>query len=512
MPNNDPVQNWVQQRRGRGYQVGVRGGVARLISSRAGAIDLGHVPDEIDALSVVIKEPGTDRLSVTSNRPLARLRLYVPETNRRQVFEVRLTVELLEVFGIHRRSETYISAPGVSQISLSGGLFYLFANPMPLLRHVEVRNATFSAEGNVLQNPVELTIGGSATIGGGLDITSLESRGESAELTAASDLSIGSADNATFKLIAGRITIDKATNLTIDIADKGVLKAGRIVGGSFVGPGVLTVLRAAHHSGISTQLLMEANSTGLFVKGSPEIKRLYPGATLIGASDGTLAPRIIDGDMKNARIENLNVYYIDTRALPFLEQLEHLTVWIPDSRKLRIENEHNRGDGVAVVPISKEFSARYHFWRRISEMVAEKGGRGEVQSRLRETANRTRLRSLSGFTRERLLLWLYSLVGYGERIGLPLAIHTSLAVGFAVLIGLWFPDALGANEAQPCSLGEFAWLAWQILISPLAFFRFAEVPDVATQWAQVLLMLVRINGVVMIFFSLAAIRRVARAE
>lgn len=222
------------------------------------------------------------------------------------------------------------------------------------------------------------------------------------------------------------------------------------------------------------------------------------------------------GDLENSVIEDLDVTGLWLWDLEKLAKAERLSIATPDKRKEmihmaeRIQSPHGLAGG-------DPSTSRAFFWRRLSDIVADKHGSGEGQSRVRYIANEMRLGSPAISKRERSLLNLYKLVGYGESIGRPLYLFLSACalLAAAVSVDCLLPDAFCSPLFQDVELTEaldpLEGLI-RLVVSPLAFFRFVDGPYAASDWTSLMLVGLRIVGVLMIFFSLAAVRRVAKAE
>jgi hypothetical protein len=152
--------------------------------------------------------------------------------------------------------------------------------------------------------------------------------------------------------------------------------------------------------------------------------------------------------------------------------------------------------------------ARQVFWAQLSDLVADKKAPGSVQSALRFVAAHARLKASPRRSRERSWLRLYWLVGYGERIGRPLLIYLT-AAAFVFGLVVW-----GVGDLLPAEGSSVDWgLGWDLLVLPLSFFRLTGDSVISGGWlADALTLALRVGGVLMVFFSLAAVRRLTKAE
>ncbi len=210
---------------------------------------------------------------------------------------------------------------------------------------------------------------------------------------------------------------------------------------------------------------------------------------------------------------------LEPEVLGELEQAEQLSPWIPRSARqikkalegmfwpLPPEQESGHEDVEPEPSLNTAWSQRAHFWARMSRLVRNKHASGSVQADTRLTAAICRRRSLGWERqawRERLLLSLHALVGYGERIGLPLYWHVGLSLPvFLYLTWERLPTL------TPDSLIQ-AWL--RVLFAPLAFFRLVDVPIAQWIMPRLVLLLYQILGILFLFFFITAVRRVAKAE
>jgi hypothetical protein len=145
----------------------------------------------------------------------------------------------------------------------------------------------------------------------------------------------------------------------------------------------------------------------------------------------------------------------------------------------------------------------------MSKIMRDLHANGGVQSEVRLAAARARRRAPSaGWRKERILLLLYSWVGYGERISLPLVILLATSLVATSALFPWSKPNMRLTDAA----GAFAALWSHVVLSPLSFFHVLDPPKAAGFAGQVLLAVYQLIGVVMVFFCLASIRRVAKAE
>jgi hypothetical protein len=219
-------------------------------------------------------------------------------------------------------------------------------------------------------------------------------------------------------------------------------------------------------------------------------------------------------DCKGGLLDGVGVYWLEgIGELTTLEQAESFSPWFPPRSRLGVSlpwrdprtafrDRMILGGGSAETIRQKQA----HFWNRMAGILENNHAGGTVQSEVRWEAARARRRALR-WGRERFLLSAYSLIGYGERIFLPL-------LWLFVLAGIATPILL---DPPPVSLScerwdEFGSTFGRTLLSPLAFFRFVGTPDAHGPLEHGALLTVRIAGLLLLFFALAAIRRVTKAE
>lgn len=134
-----------------------------------------------------------------------------------------------------------------------------------------------------------------------------------------------------------------------------------------------------------------------------------------------------------------------------------------------------------------------------------KDGSGSTQSRARYAAMHWRRKALPwrwGSTREKVLLVAYWAVGYGERIGRPLAVFAVFALAVAVV-----QSGLGPS-VNPGDIVE-EW--WTLLQQPLSLLRVSSGPPAGTTEPFVY-PVTRVVGIICITFAVLATRRLSRAE
>ncbi len=226
----------------------------------------------------------------------------------------------------------------------------------------------------------------------------------------------------------------------------------------------------------------------------------------------------LDGveDVTGAELENVNLFNLRPQDIDYLETATRLLPWFPGRRR-ELNRRLDQMDFGATDP-TVAVTRRAHFWARVSRILGDKHAPGGVRSSARYAATRSRWQSLAPgsrarVSRERILLSMFRWIGFGERIGTPVYLFLTICV-FATLVhssvvygGLQWADS--ATE-----LAYFFKLFASYLLSPLTFFRLSEraAPDATTLLPELGVTAVRVMGVVLLAFSLLAIRKVTVPE
>lgn len=188
-----------------------------------------------------------------------------------------------------------------------------------------------------------------------------------------------------------------------------------------------------------------------------------------------------------------------------LQTLDRLSPWMPSALD-EIE------DLAATKPTASP-GVRHVFWAYFSELVSKKKGLGASQSAFRYAATHARMLAATRL-RERAWLRLYRMVGYGESILLPVLWHLAMALvilNFA-MAGLGLAPAATLENADLHDWPDLLLMGWRIFILPLSFYRLSN-DGVLEGWlADVIVPIYRVLGILMVFFALAAIRRLTKAE
>jgi hypothetical protein len=157
----------------------------------------------------------------------------------------------------------------------------------------------------------------------------------------------------------------------------------------------------------------------------------------------------------------------------------------------------------------KEYAARHSaafFWQTLAELTKDKHCPGSVQAEVRYRAARARRRA-AAWGREKLLLAVYSIVGYGERVGRPIL----LFVAIAVVGGLRLQDAVRGATGM-----KWSHLESVVRAALLPFSIFSPISGVGVPGNNVgllaLAISIRVLGLVLIGFAVIAARKITRLE
>jgi hypothetical protein len=228
-----------------------------------------------------------------------------------------------------------------------------------------------------------------------------------------------------------------------------------------------------------------------------------PRSVCIGDKDGAFRPTKVEA-AKDAELQDINVYGLDLTDLANLAESYRFSPWLPRNDKQAREQEDAMPVGTS--DPSLQVRRRAYFWARMAHILPGTHATGSVQSKVRYSASGSRRNSLPLRSYERLLLSLYSLAGYGERITLPLAWMLALSsLGALFLEGsVWDAECCDRLLNSGETLGG-------LLVAPLTFFRFIDPIDTEGIDAGIRVTVTILNTL-LLFFSLTALRRVTIAE
>lgn len=249
--------------------------------------------------------------------------------------------------------------------------------------------------------------------------------------------------------------------------------------------------------------------------GGPVVLTVEPEGVCLGRDDPPLRVKRV-GRVDAAEIENVSLFDLERLTdLAALESATRFTPWMPRRSSLgwipgRPLLTSEMADTMRLGGTSSEDQTarlrQAHFWNRLRSVLTTTHASGGTQSEVRYQATRARRRALPR-GREKWLLRFFALVGYGERIMSPL-----LWLAYLALIGSMVIVA-PPGDGDCCGAAARFFVTWgQLILSPLAFFRFVDPPKVEPGFETGVLVTIRIVGILLLFFALSAARRVAKAE
>jgi hypothetical protein len=208
------------------------------------------------------------------------------------------------------------------------------------------------------------------------------------------------------------------------------------------------------------------------------------------------------GKVDGAELERINIYHLSVGDIRRLQPAARVTPWIPGARAAR-RRELTMRLGTDNEQLQAE--RRADFWTKLAAILSTQQVLGSTQSNVRLASMRARRRALPR-GRERFWLWVFSLIGYGERIMLPLLIW----LGGVVLAGLAYAVVVGIPSG--IASAQFAELLGRLWLGPLAILRVELRPlNAPGPWDTFIWIAAQILGTICLGSSLVAIRKVTRA-
>lgn len=186
--------------------------------------------------------------------------------------------------------------------------------------------------------------------------------------------------------------------------------------------------------------------------------RCEPGATIAAGrihdwGSRALSVRTIDV-VEASDLSGFDVFRCRNADVAALESAARVEVWLPMPMSRALAEVERMVDMTA--------AQRAYFWTRISVLAREKSAAGSYQPQTRYLAAELRRRASAG--REKTLLNAYRVVGYGERIGRPLALFLAAVLLVAIVF------TIGVSSDASGFVGAWWSYAWRLMISPLTFF------------------------------------------
>lgn len=352
----------------------------------------------------------------------------------------------------------------------------------------------------------ELILGGNVAIGGTVSFKSTELLDDSVEISHdAGQVSFGLINtkeltqlHLTLRGSGGeyiltspppglKILLDSATAAIRGDTEDLMIRGGgsiKLLEGKFLRPSFLSGSENGNADSRDLEVLPR-----VVVLGARGIVALTAGAgsKVYGKRDGSFVVSSIS-NVEDAELGELSIYDLDLEQTGHLESASRLSIWYPrwnwTARRLE-------GKNLAKPPTEASLAENVAKWLTLAGILKKRHASGSVQSYARYASYRWRRRLLRGDWRrpgERILLFLYWLVGYGERVVRPLATYLLVA------------SLVAATSGE-------AWL--DVVLSPLAVLR---ITAAAVAGESLWIALNRVVGIVCLGFSLLAMRRIVRAE
>lgn len=217
-----------------------------------------------------------------------------------------------------------------------------------------------------------------------------------------------------------------------------------------------------------------------------------------------------------AQLQDVDCYALGLADLLQLERCQRFHPWIPRRQwnwsPLTWFQQHPartlEDDQIREEARDLSLRERAHYWATMTDILKTSHAPGWVQSEARYAAARSRQASTHD-RREWLLLSLYWVAGFGERIVRPLIVLALLATGATLIDAGTVRPSLAPDDI---SATLEVWVRY--LLAPLTFFRLEDIPGVKVEgvWPSVVLTVYRTMGIILIVFSLIATRRIVKAE
>jgi hypothetical protein len=209
------------------------------------------------------------------------------------------------------------------------------------------------------------------------------------------------------------------------------------------------------------------------------------------------------GTVNGAELERINIYDLSVGDVRRLQPAARVTPWIPNALEAR-RRELAMRLGTDNAKLQAE--RRADFWTKLAAILSTQQVLGSTQSNVRLASMRARRRALP-WGRERFWLSAFSLIGYGERITLPLLwwLGGVVAFGLAHATVVQIPSGIASRQ--------FAALLLRLALGPLAILRVDELrpPNAPGPWDTLIWIAALILGTICLGFALVAIRKVTRA-
>jgi hypothetical protein len=253
------------------------------------------------------------------------------------------------------------------------------------------------------------------------------------------------------------------------------------------------------------ELALRINVTGnvLNASGCVVLEEVAGDALCQGSAEGLLVVTRV-GEVDGAELERINIYNLSVGDVGRLRPAARVTPWIPANPLKARSCEHAMRLGTDNAKLQAD--RRADFWTKLAATLSTQQVLGSTQSNVRLASMRARREALP-WGREKFWLSVFSLIGYGERITLPLVwwlvVVTLASLAHAAVVPI--PSGIASSQ--------FAELFGRLALGPLGFLRVevlrppnAPGPGDTLIWIGALIL-----GTIFLGFALLAIRKITRA-
>lgn len=497
--NEEAIDEWrrstlLHQVEGAANQVGATVSLRPLGQS----LSLGSVPE---GTRLEIDVTGKRQVSMTAQVPPSEISLTTSDTVEGVAFQnVPVPIPSMEIIG-HAGNPIRVISSAIERLSLRHGSFALGTVPA-----VDLTVESCTLEG--LGPPLKLQ---GLTIAGSLSVrqTDIEAQSCATDGPVNLDLSkltvyeLRARDEVTIR--RGQLSIQNdVEDLKVKFLRRngGLELAGEFRRPRFNGGGTISILKG---SVLRQPLFDSPNIPARLIATECEIFeaegrcQLLATRSLVEAADNGSRLQLVGiEDVTGSELHDIDIYGLQLDDVDRLKDVLRISPWFPP----RWGDAKKAEDGMFGGESTNEARRRRaQFWAKLSTLLKEKHGTGNDQSVTRAAAMRTR-QAATRSGRERNLLWIYQWVGYGESVAKP--ILWLLAVSTLAALTLLRFDKIPATSNALEVFGG-------IVVLPLSFFRFID-PLTLEGWPQAIVVVAAVVNVLMLFFTLSAIRRVTKAE
>lgn len=316
----------------------------------------------------------------------------------------------------------------------------------------------------------------------------------------------GISDRAEFSLENAELFIHGGVHLSLTVQGKGelqVLDAARIDGATIGADKQSVLLTVAGNS--SLQGIKGVVKIGLvdgIINGDPE-----NGLTLRGVREVR----------RDAELAYINIYSLRLPDVIALTDAEMVAPWFPSGLRKRARAENSMNVGVYFgVREDQKRRRRVDFWVHLHREIVKKSG-GTAETTVAVAAYRSRRRAAPRWSAERLVLSLFALFGYGQRLWTPLLPWTVFALLAALFGPFW--DEAGRLVPDGISWLDYSKSFGLMILAPLQILRVFDFTKAACQTGSIQCLTLSSwwwvaavpFGAICIGFMLNAARRLARS-